>query len=723
MKINLPITNNEVPFPFERYLVSKTDLKGIITYANDAFVNISGYSREELIGKNHNIIRHPDMPPQAFEDLWSTVKRGDPWNGIVKNRTKNGDFYWVDAFVVPVTDDGVITGYLSVRTAPARQQVEEADKLYRQLNETKAPIKKRGKRASLFDKLALAFTLSAFGLALLSVFGVTNIRTAQHSLEDMYQEQYEPMRAIEQALALMDEAYKHVSLGARHDPAASTSIPTDHDISRHTHKIEEKIKSIGELKPVMLQHPVDASDKQLFDEFFAAVDGYIKDGLTPALGKLEARDFSGIDEFTESKLYALYEDAQGKGLMLREHLNGETVAKKDQLENAYAQSFKINVALFIMGIAVLLSTYILLKRYVRTQIDSVMHNFTQISEGKLYKNPDISGRDEFGTLNKQLAIMQTQVKIMLDKVRESVLVLQQSSADLDAQMYLVTMQSRSQQGEIEGVAAATEQFTQAVVEVAENAKQTSEVAIQTKGQVAECNHTLSESMRINQAVAGTVNRSGQIIGDLSASIQKIGEATSLIKEIADQTNLLSLNAAIEAARAGEAGRGFAVVADEIRKLSDRTAKSTLEINAIITEIRDISHQAVESMRLAVTEVDEGVNKMHESVRELDQITEASFKVTQMAQSISDSATEQARAGEHVAGSMQKVAESVEHNTQVAEQASRLSKDLLSTAEKMKDMVSEYHLFEAAPEMKSYAEAARQSTHAPAPSSSSSVDFF
>ncbi len=95
MKINLPVTQTEVLLPPERLLVSRTDLKGVLTYANEEFIAISGFSREELIGKSHNVVRHPDMPPQAFEDLWKTLKAGRPWRGMVKKRTKSGHFYWV----------------------------------------------------------------------------------------------------------------------------------------------------------------------------------------------------------------------------------------------------------------------------------------------------------------------------------------------------------------------------------------------------------------------------------------------------------------------------------------------------------------------------------------------------------------------------------------------------------------------------------------------------
>jgi aerotaxis receptor len=140
VKKNLPVTQVEQPFPRGKYVVSRTDLKGSITFANDTFVALSGFSQEELLGKNHNIVRHPDMPPAAFADLWVTVKTGRPWRGIVKNRCKNGDYYWVNALVVPVKKGGEITGYMSVRTEPSRTDVQQAEALYQQLNGSGAAI-------------------------------------------------------------------------------------------------------------------------------------------------------------------------------------------------------------------------------------------------------------------------------------------------------------------------------------------------------------------------------------------------------------------------------------------------------------------------------------------------------------------------------------------------------------------------------------------------------
>jgi aerotaxis receptor len=165
MKINLPVTQVEAPFPKGRYIVSRTDLKGMTTYANDTFVHLSGFTREELIGKNHNVVRHPDMLPGAFAWLWDTIKEGRPWRGIVKNRCKNGNFYWVDALVVPVLQNNQITGYMSVRTEPTRQQVADAEALYRQLKEGKAKIP----RPTAWMRLSLQGKLTGFVAWLIAV--------------------------------------------------------------------------------------------------------------------------------------------------------------------------------------------------------------------------------------------------------------------------------------------------------------------------------------------------------------------------------------------------------------------------------------------------------------------------------------------------------------------------------------------------------------------------
>ena len=132
MRLNMPVTDVEFPMAEGKTIVSTTNLFGKIEYANTYFIEASGYSEEELIGAPQNILRHPDMPATAFQDLWDTIKAGLPWRGLVKNRRKNGDYYWVMANVTPVIENGQAIGYISVRTKPTRAQIDMATKLYAQ---------------------------------------------------------------------------------------------------------------------------------------------------------------------------------------------------------------------------------------------------------------------------------------------------------------------------------------------------------------------------------------------------------------------------------------------------------------------------------------------------------------------------------------------------------------------------------------------------------------
>ncbi|MBS0425195.1 MAG: PAS domain-containing protein [Proteobacteria bacterium] len=137
MRLNLPVTNTEYPIDDDTLIVSTTDTKGRITYINSTFVEVSGFSEEELLGKAHNIVRHPDVPPEAFEDLWVTLKQGLPWTGLVKNRRKNGDFYWIKANATPLIENGKVTGYLSVRTKASHAEIERAAPIYQRILEGK----------------------------------------------------------------------------------------------------------------------------------------------------------------------------------------------------------------------------------------------------------------------------------------------------------------------------------------------------------------------------------------------------------------------------------------------------------------------------------------------------------------------------------------------------------------------------------------------------------
>ncbi|HIE5389285.1 TPA: methyl-accepting chemotaxis protein [Enterobacter cancerogenus] len=129
------VTQNEYPLDADTTLMSTTDLHSYMTHTNDTFVQVSGYSLQELLGQPHNMVRHPDMPKAAFADMWYTLQQGEPWSGIVKNRRKNGDHYWVRANAVPMVRNGQMTGYMSIRTRATAEEVAAVEPLYKALNE------------------------------------------------------------------------------------------------------------------------------------------------------------------------------------------------------------------------------------------------------------------------------------------------------------------------------------------------------------------------------------------------------------------------------------------------------------------------------------------------------------------------------------------------------------------------------------------------------------
>jgi len=184
MRVNLPVSGQEYEFEAGRTLVSATDLDSRITYCNAAFVAVSGYEASELIGQPHNLIRHPDMPREAYRDMWATLREGRPWTQLVKNRRKNGDHYWVLANVTPVVESGRAVGYMSVRTKPTRTQVQDAEALYARMRAEsdtgristhlhRGRIEKGGLLAGLARRLR--FGVTGRIVAALTVFGLLDV--------------------------------------------------------------------------------------------------------------------------------------------------------------------------------------------------------------------------------------------------------------------------------------------------------------------------------------------------------------------------------------------------------------------------------------------------------------------------------------------------------------------------------------------------------------------
>jgi len=224
------MSNTEVGFDINQQLVSTTDLHGNITYANEHFCQIAGYSLDELVGKPHNIVRHPNMPKAAFADLWEKLKAGESWRGMVKNRCKNGGYYWVDAYVTPLYIDGNHVGYQSVRTCPSNKLKQKAEDIYAQINAGKNLESAFTPQLQQYISLALTvlfliFTFFATGISaaimtgtslvfliVLFLLNKTQLSTTPAALKEMQNEFDSPSRLIFSGSEPIDIAKFHIGL-------------------------------------------------------------------------------------------------------------------------------------------------------------------------------------------------------------------------------------------------------------------------------------------------------------------------------------------------------------------------------------------------------------------------------------------------------------------------------------------------------------------------------
>ena len=674
---NAYISQKEVSFPAGTVLISKTDTKGIITYANDAFLAISGFSREELIGKSHNIVRHPDMPSQAFKWLWDTLKSEHPWRGLVKNRCKNGDHYWVRATVAPIIENGSIIGYVSVRKPPTREQVVEAEALYRELNQSGAQIESRYERYkfkhwSLANKLQFLIQTSLLiVLTTAQVFVSENLREESRTLAGEKGAQL-ANEIIDSANMLMvtgqigDVNYRKLLI---HKVSSGSNIKSAQVVrAAQVVKLygeglpEEQAKDEAQRRVIESKQPSVTFGKDEHGDQFLRV-------ITPYKA---SKDFHGTD------CTGCHQAEEGTVLGASDVMI-DLKPDFDRIHHMEMQTILGQVALhvflfFFIGYCV--------RHYVRNPATVVDKEFRNIMEGNLDTEMDLSIRDEMGSLLCEIQSMQCYLRTMVDEIVTPVKKMQEHIRDVDARVNGVANNALTEQDHIQQIAATMEQFSQSVAEVAHMAADSLGDAKTMQLIVAENNRNMELSVVATGKVATTVQASSKTISDLGESIQRIGAIANTIKEIAEQTNLLALNAAIEAARAGEQGRGFAVVAYEVRKLAERTATSTKDITKTIAEITAIPGAAVVSMQGAVVEVEGGITLIRKNGEGLKQIMSATQNVSERVDHIAVASKEQSAAGESVAQSLERITGLVDSNTHSAQDAKSATEELAKSADEL-----------------------------------------
>ena len=693
MRVNEPITNREIELPDGTVLVSRTDLAGRITFVNQAFVDISGYSEAELMGAPHNLVRHPHMPPAAFADLWTTIKAGKPWEGIVKNRAKSGDHYWVRANATPELVDGQITGYISIRTAPNRAQIAAAEDLYRRLREgtirnvrveegqvirTTLSARLGQASGSISGRLAGIVAILVMMMALGFWAILDGMADSNEALRSVYEERTVPAGQMADIVDRMRENLLNAQM-LQVDVAAGDQTA----IARRIGRIQMNRDHISTVWKSYRANTRINDEVELADDFEIRRKDFVTQGLEIAIALAEARDLDGLRRHSATTLGALFDQAhevEKDLLVLQLRIASE---KFSEAKADFTHHMRLGLA--ILGFAIISAIVLasLLIRYLRRPLERQERHFNAIAGGDFAYEVPSEEVEEFKRSNAQLRAMKAKLAYAAIEREEN---RRKAEAHLKHEMLNLTVLLEgevdttvaeiSTQGErlkegaarlletaedLRGLAAS---MTQAIETTSGNVQTVAGATAELEASSREISARIQRSSEYSETARHKVEAASASVGSLTEATARIADVVSLIQAIAGQTRMLALNATIEAARAGEAGKGFAVVAGEVKGLASQTEDAIGRVNAQALEIGRTTQDAVAT-----------VEAVAETIRDIDSI----------AAQVATAADEQRAATAEI---MESAVQAADHTRSVADTAASVlqSADLTgSTARKVSEL--------------------------------------
>lgn len=421
----MPITNVEHALTETDSIVTKTDLKGMITYANEDFIQICGFTREELVGASHNIIRHPDMPVEAFEDLWKSIKAGRPWTGMVKNRCKNGDFYWVQANITPYYENDKLVGYMSVRSKPSQKQVAETADAYRKFREGKAGnlkiqdgkiIKKTllGRFPSLENisikaRLLMVIAIMSILLLVIGGMGLFGMSKASEGLRTVHNDRMLPSNQIFQVQKLL--------LTNRLRITASLFNPTPELIQKNLAEVEQNIATISRIWDAYIENSLSPDEKTLADKVADDRHRFVMEGLQPAISALRSSDTALAGKIIEDRVTPLYEPVSEGIQKLLQLQIGIARQEFEAGQSRYYSTREITSVLIASGIFLALWLSFSLLRSIVRPLNATIGHFGQISQGKYNGAIEIKSMDEIGKVMAALKAMQIKLGFDVEEAK------------------------------------------------------------------------------------------------------------------------------------------------------------------------------------------------------------------------------------------------------------------------------------------------------------------
>ncbi len=584
MRVNMPVTNEEVVLGETEVLVSRTDTGGRIAFCNDAFTRTSGFEEGELLGAPHNIVRHPDMPREAFADLWATIKAGRPWEGIVKNRTASGGFYWVRANVTPVTEGGEVTGFISVRQRPSEAERTRAEAAYAAMATGRGrafalddgDILHRGWRGRLAEfhhsvtmRIIGAVTVIALALVLAGGMSLDGMRDSNDALREVFTDRVMPSSHLKDAMDELRQAETAAALFV-------LDLVRGREPAERVAAIRNHVEMAQTSWTAFAESPREGEQLEAAASFEAARQAWLQDGLEPLLrlaGGSRANEAETHLREVAAPLFTQMADAL-RVVVAYQVIGAEqayTLAQED-----YAVHLRESLALGAVGLLAAGLLAWLAVRGLRRPLRELEGHFLTIAAGDYGQPIARPAAREFRGVASYLRMMRARLafaeaeraerdRAAASERREAIGALaeaveQESRGAVDA----VAVRTTAIAAETKAMAGIAGGLAERAAAMAGAAGQTRDaveaVAAATEEMAASIGEITMQATRTGditrRAVAGGVE-AGETIRRLSQTVDRIGEVVQLINAIAGQTNLLALNATIEAARAGEAGKGFA----------------------------------------------------------------------------------------------------------------------------------------------------------------------